>query len=123
MVDIFKTCHFTLEINIFTSLSLFQLTTRLPDKQRRVSPSYLTLHVFVMFNSRSFRNCLLILLVASKFASASISEKFVKYFRIWHHWRSTGEPLRQVSCKNRCLFYKTYVGSRFKISTSRLTNS
>ena len=43
-----------------------------------------------MVNFRSFRNHLLILLVASRFASASILETFVKNFRIWCHWRLTG---------------------------------
>ena len=43
-----------------------------------------------MYNFRSFRNRLLILLVARRFASASILETFVKNFHIWRHWRSTG---------------------------------
>ena len=42
-----------------------------------------------MFNFRSFRNGLLILLITSRFASASISETFLENFRIWRHWQST----------------------------------
>ena len=51
-----------------------------------------------MFNFRSFRTRLLILLVASKIASASILETFVKnIFAFGATGDRQGEPLRQVS--------------------------
>ena len=78
-----------------------------------------------MFNFRSFRNRLLILLVASRFASASILKTFVKNnFRIWHHSRSTWGA-SEASFKDAVFFTKHMLapGLQFLPADYRAVNS
>ena len=123
VVGIFKTCQFTLDkqINVIITFSTDDTPPRLPviNNGACIHP---ILHIFVMFNFGSFMNCLLILLVASRFASifvvfnfgsfmncllillvasrfaiASILETFVKnIFAFCATGNRQGEPLRQV---------------------------